>query len=146
MRTDDILGIAHLLKSGTDSLFLWGFCKDFSGQEMRKPGSEEGPAWIMPPSFPWETVVFYSPSTIPSFATDQSTMEGPTFPGAIKAGWACGQPPLVLGTQGKCINFDCDQIEFYSNQLWASIIMSSLCILLGRVHCLAVIKVLTGEI
>lgn len=58
MRTDDILGIAHLLKSGTDSLFLWGFCKDFSGQEMRKPGSEEGPAWIMPPSSPWETVLF----------------------------------------------------------------------------------------
>lgn len=73
-------------------------------------------------------------------------MEGPTFLGAMKSGWACGQPPLVLGTQGKCINFDCDQSEFYSNQLWASVIMSSLCILLGRVHCLAVIKALTGEI
>lgn len=146
MRTDDILGIAHLLKSGTDSPIPLGILQRLLWARNGKPGSGRRTsldnATLLSVG---DCVVFYSPSTNPSFATDQSTMEGPTFPepsrlaglvGSLLWFWALKVSALIL------IVTKLNSTQ--TNQLWASIIMSSLCILL--VHCLAVIKVLTGEI
>ncbi|XP_059943268.1 vacuolar ATPase assembly integral membrane protein VMA21 isoform X2 [Mesoplodon densirostris] len=80
--------------------------RDYMGQEMRKPGSEGGgPGWMVPPSSPWETVLFsIHQACFHHLPLSSQQWRDLALPGAIKAGWGCGQPPLVLGTQGQNSN------------------------------------------